>query len=75
MYAITDLAFEQATARELAEWAHGHWTIENCVHWIRAVTFAEDAHQVRTSHIPAVLAGLRDIALPELGVRCGGSCN
>jgi hypothetical protein len=50
VYAITDLAFEQATARELAEWARGHWTIENSVHWIRDVTFAEDAHQVRTGH-------------------------
>jgi hypothetical protein len=28
VYAITDLAWEQATARELAEWARGHWTIE-----------------------------------------------
>ena len=28
VYAITDLAREQATARELAGWARGHWTIE-----------------------------------------------
>jgi predicted transposase YbfD/YdcC len=34
VYAITDLAWEQATARELAEWARGHWTIENSVHWV-----------------------------------------
>ena len=60
-YAITDLAWEQATARELAEWARRHWTIENSVHWVRDVTFAEDAHQLRTGHAPAVLAGLRDI--------------
>jgi predicted transposase YbfD/YdcC len=61
VYAITDLAWEQATARELAEWARGHWTIENSVHRVRDVTFAEDAHQLRTGHAPAVLAGLRDI--------------
>lgn len=60
-YAITDLAFEQATAAELAAWARGHWTIENSVHWIRDATFAEDAHQLRTGNAPAVLAGLRDI--------------
>jgi len=61
VYAITDLAWEQATARELAEWARGHWTTENSVHWVRDITFAEDAHQLRTGHAPAVLAGLRDI--------------
>ena len=61
VYAITDLAWEQATARELAEWARGHWTTENSVHWVRDITFAEDAHQLRTGHAPAVLAGPRDI--------------
>jgi predicted transposase YbfD/YdcC len=35
--------------------------MENSVHWIRDVTFGEDAHQVRTGNTPAVLAGLRDI--------------
>ena len=66
VYAITDLAFEQATAAELAAWARGHWTIENSVHWIRDVTFAEDRHQLRTGHAPAVLAGLRDIVRATL---------
>lgn len=61
VYAVTDLAFEQATAAELAAWARGHWTIENSVHWIRDVTFGEDAQQVRTGNTPAVMAGLRDI--------------
>ena len=61
VHAVTDLAFEQATAAELATWARGHWNIENSVHWIRDVTFNEDAHQVRTGNTPAVLAGLRDI--------------
>lgn len=61
VYALTDLAFHQATAAELAGWARGHWIIENSVHWIRDVTFAEDTHQVRTGNAPAVLAGLRDI--------------
>ncbi|WP_194927888.1 transposase [Catenulispora pinisilvae] len=45
----------------MAEWARGHWMIENSVHWVRDVTFAEDAHHLRTGHAPAVLAGLRDI--------------
>jgi predicted transposase YbfD/YdcC len=61
VHAVTDLAFEQATAAELATWARGHWKIENSVHWIRDVTFNEDAHQARTGNTPAVLAGLRDI--------------
>jgi len=30
-------------------------------HWVRDLTFAADAHQLRTGHAPAVLARLCDI--------------
>jgi predicted transposase YbfD/YdcC len=66
VYAITDLKAEQADAGELAGWARGHWIIENSAHWIRDVTFGEDASTVRTRNAPAVLAALRDIVRSTL---------
>ncbi|PWR12689.1 ISAs1 family transposase, partial [Micromonospora sicca] len=60
VYAITDLPTHQARPEEIAAWAREHWTIENSVHWIRDVTFGEDASQIRTHHTPAVMAALRD---------------
>lgn len=61
VYAITDLPAQQATAEEIATWAREHWTIENTVHWVRDVTFAEDANRSRTRNTPAIMAVLRDI--------------
>lgn len=40
-----------------------HWGIENRLHWIRDVTFAEDLSQIRTRHGPAVMATLRNLAI------------
>jgi len=40
-----------------------HWQIENAVHWVRDVTFGEDARRVRAGHAPRVLATLTNLAL------------
>lgn len=42
VYAITDLAPHQARPDELAGRIRGHWQIENGLHWVRDVTYAED---------------------------------
>lgn len=63
VYAITDLRPHQATAAELAGWVRGHWQIENALHWVRDVTFAEDLSQVRTGHAPQVMASLRNLVI------------
>ena len=63
VYAITDLTGEQTTAPQLADAIRAHWGIENRLHWIRDVTFAEDLSQVRTGHGPAVMATLRNLAV------------
>lgn len=52
VYAITGLPTHHARPEEIAAWAREHWTIENNVHWIRDVTFAEDASQVRSQNTP-----------------------
>lgn len=63
VYAITDLNFGQIRADQLADALRGHWGIENRLHWVRDVTFAEDHSQVRTAAGPAVMATLRNLAV------------
>ena len=63
VYAITDLGPHQARPDELAAWIRGHWQIENGLHWVRDVTFAEDLSQVRTGAAPQVMATLRNLAI------------
>ena len=63
VYAITDLGPHQARPDELAAWIRGHWQIENSLHWVRDVTFAEDLSQVRAGAAPQVMATLRNLAI------------
>jgi len=63
VYAITDLSYDQISAAQLAGMLRSHWTIENRLHWIRDVVFAEDLSQIRTGHGPAVMATLRNLAI------------
>jgi predicted transposase YbfD/YdcC len=63
VYAITDLRPHQARPDELATWLRGHWHIENKLHWVRDVTFAEDHSRVRTGNAPQVMATFRNLAI------------
>ena len=58
----------QAKARpaRLADLIRGHWAIENGLHWVRDVIFAEDGSQVRTGTGPHVMACLRNLAIGAL---------
>jgi predicted transposase YbfD/YdcC len=67
VYAITSLPFAQARPARLADLIRGHWAIENGLHWVRDVTFAEDASQLRTGAAPQVMACLRNLVI---GVLC-----
>ena len=60
VHGITNLTAQQADAATLAKYAREHWSIENGVHYVRDVTYREDASRVRTGHAPAVLAALRN---------------
>jgi len=66
VYAITSLTFAQASPARLADYLRGHWTIENGLHWVRDVTFAEDSSQIRTGAGPHVMATLRNLAIGVL---------
>ena len=63
VYAITDLPAHQARPDELAGWIRGHWQIENGLHWVRDVTFAEDLSQIHSGAAPQVMASLRNLAI------------
>jgi predicted transposase YbfD/YdcC len=60
---IVTLPAEQAQPADLADWARREWHIENKLHWVRDVTFGEDAHQAHTRNGPAVAAVLRNTAI------------
>jgi predicted transposase YbfD/YdcC len=63
VYAITDLGPHQARPDDLAAWIRGHWQIENGLHWVRDVTFAEDLSRIHTGAAPQVMASLRNLAI------------
>lgn len=51
-----------ATAGHLNKFVREHWGIENKSHYVRDVTFHEDANQVYTGSGPQAMATLRNIA-------------
>jgi predicted transposase YbfD/YdcC len=65
-YFITSLTPAQATPAALMQIARGHWTIENKVHYVRDVTFHEDASQLRKGAAPRVMAAFRNLVLTVL---------
>jgi predicted transposase YbfD/YdcC len=70
VYLITSSDADPAT---LASWVRGHWHIENRLHWVRDVTYAEDKSLVRTGNAPRVMATLRSTAISLL--RLDGETN
>lgn len=59
------LSRKLSAARFLAV-ARGHWGIENNLHWILDVVFAEDKNRSRMDHAPENLAVLRKLAINTL---------
>ena len=66
VYAITSLPRKAANAEYLLDLCRAHWGIENRLHWVRDVTFAEDACRTRCRGSPQVLASLRNTVLTIL---------
>jgi hypothetical protein len=65
-YAITSLSLLCATPRRLLRLWRGHWAIENRSHYVRDVTFGEDACRVRSGNAPQLLAALRNAVISLL---------
>ena len=62
-YGITSLSPDQAKAAALLTLVRQHWHIENRAHYVRDVTFGEDASQVRRKSLPQTMAALRNCAI------------
>jgi predicted transposase YbfD/YdcC len=60
---ITSLSAREAAPEHLATYVRGHWSIENKIHWVRDVTFREDASQIKTGSRPRVMATLRNLVI------------
>jgi predicted transposase YbfD/YdcC len=71
VYLIT--SDRDADPATLAAWVRSHWEIENCLHWVRDVTYQEDKSLVRTGNAPRVMASLRSLAISLL--RLDGHAN
>jgi predicted transposase YbfD/YdcC len=52
-----------ATAKTYTNSIRSHWGIENGLHWVLDVCFAEDQSRMRTDHSPENMALLRRLAL------------
>lgn len=66
VYLITSADPASAPPAVLAAWVQGHWSIENRLHYVRDVTFAEDDSQVRTGPTPRIMATLRNTVISLL---------
>ena len=62
-YGITSLPARLAGPRHLAIYARQHWAIENREHYVRDVTFREDAQRTRTGNQPNAYAGIRNLVI------------
>lgn len=60
---ITSLTAAQAGPEHLATYVRSHWAIENKIHWVRDVTFSEDASRVRTDSRPRIMITLRNLVI------------
>ena len=63
VFGITRLTTHQATPDDLLRIMRQHGHIENRLHYVRDISFGEDACQVRNPHIQHVLASLINLAL------------
>jgi predicted transposase YbfD/YdcC len=70
---ITSVPRDLGGASQLLIWGRGHWSIENRSHYVRDVTFGEDASRIRKGSGPEIMAALRNAAIGFL--RSTGAAN
>lgn len=66
VYAITSLTADKADPARLLSLSRAHWGIENCLHYVRDVTYREDQARSNAGNAPQALAALRNTALTML---------
>ncbi|MEU5852720.1 ISAs1 family transposase [Saccharopolyspora shandongensis] len=60
---ITSLTATRADSTQIAGNVRQYWGIENKLHYVRDVTYGEDASRVRTGNAPRVMASFRNLAI------------
>jgi len=63
VYLLSSLPATEADPATIAAYIQNHWQIENAVHWVRDVTFGEDARRIRAGNAPHILATLTNLVL------------
>jgi len=63
MFGITSLTAEACSPQRLIQLVRNHWHIENRLHYVRDVTFQEDACQIREPKRQRFLACLNNLAI------------
>ena len=63
---MTSLPALIAIPERLLQLKRGHWTIENCLHYVKDVTMGEDKSTVHMDNGPQIMAALRNTALSLL---------
>lgn len=61
-YFISSLP-DTTTAEVFQNGIRGHWTIENSLHYVKDVTFKEDASKTRTKQAPQNISLFKNIAI------------
>jgi predicted transposase YbfD/YdcC len=59
---VISLSPATATAAQVGAYVRNHWAVENKSHYVRDVTYGEDASRVRRGDKPRVMATLRNIS-------------
>ena len=62
-YGITSRTPEQADAKRVLDTNRGHWSIENCCHYIIDWNYDEDRSRIRTGYGPENISRLRRFAI------------
>jgi predicted transposase YbfD/YdcC len=65
-YGVTSLPATIATPPRLLKLKQGHWGIENCLHYVKDVTMAEDKSTVHCENGPKIMAALRNTVVSLL---------
>jgi predicted transposase YbfD/YdcC len=62
-YGITSRRKQEADAKRILEVNRGHWSIENCCHYILDWNYDEDRCRIRTGYGPENITRLRKFAI------------
>ncbi|WP_406068923.1 ISAs1 family transposase [Micromonospora sp. NBC_01638] len=63
VHGITNLTAQAATPADVADYTRRHWGIENKIHWVRDVLFAEDHHHAWLGTVAHTMALFRNLAI------------